>query len=92
MKRGRPQAKDIPVEPVLGLLMEVRATWFEDAPNSVLSVMPAGTPPKVALAKMRALHRQGLVDGCPCGCRGDFTLTVAGMAELARLREALPGT
>ena len=39
---------------------------------TVLEAMPAGTPPKVALAKMRSLIRRGLVEGCGCGCRGDF--------------------
>lgn len=30
-------------------------------------------PPKVVLAKARKLIRRGLLDGCDCGCRGDFT-------------------
>jgi len=30
---------------------------------------------KLLLAKMSKLIRRGLVDGCACGCRGDFTLT-----------------
>lgn len=29
-------------------------------------------PEKVLLAKARKLIRRGLVDGCPCGCRGEF--------------------
>lgn len=35
-------------------------------------------PPKVMLAKMRRLKKAGLVQGCPCGCRGDWELTEAG--------------
>lgn len=35
-------------------------------------------PPKLALAKMRQLYKRGLVDGCPCGCRGDWVLTDKG--------------
>ena len=31
-------------------------------------------PFKVVLAKLRQLHRRGLVHGCPCGCRGDWHL------------------
>jgi hypothetical protein len=31
-------------------------------------------PPKVLLAKCRALIRQGRLEGCTCGCRGDFNL------------------
>jgi hypothetical protein len=29
-------------------------------------------PPKVVLAKADRLARSGKVDGCCCGCRGDF--------------------
>ena len=31
-----------------------------------------GVPYKVALAKARKLIRRGLLDGCACGCRGDW--------------------
>lgn len=31
-----------------------------------------GAPEKVVLAKARRLIRRGLMDGCVCGCRGDF--------------------
>lgn len=37
-------------------------------------------PPKVVLAKARALLKRGLLSGCGCGCRGDFTVTEKGMA------------
>lgn len=39
-------------------------------------------PTKVIRAKCRALIRRGLIDGCDCGCRGDFELTAAGRAVL----------
>lgn len=35
-------------------------------------------PPEVILAKASALLRRGLIVGCDCGCRGDFSLTVDG--------------
>lgn len=57
-------------------------TWFnygdEIPTNSVMRAMPEGTPEKVVLAKMRRLIERELVDGCPCGCRGDFELTDKG--------------
>lgn len=31
-----------------------------------------GVPWKVLLAKARACRKKGLIDGCCCGCRGDF--------------------
>ena len=93
------QCKDIPDEPVLRFLAGPFkdwpapgwGTWFwsDDCKpaNSVLNAMPAGTPEKLALAKMRRLIARGLVDGCGCGCRGDFEITPKGMAWLAAYRE-----
>lgn len=31
-------------------------------------------PPKVVMAKLKQLKRRGLIDGCDCGCRGDWHL------------------
>lgn len=42
-----------------------------------------GVPSKVVLAKFRRVNRRGLVDGCDCGCRGDFELTASGRLALA---------
>lgn len=79
------QCKDIPDPPILEFLAALNgrwATWFGDEyDNSVTRAMP-GVPAKLALAKMRMLIRRGVVDGCPCGCRGDFVLTDKGKAEL----------
>lgn len=44
-------------------------------------------PWKVVLAKARSLIRRGLIDGCSCGCRGDFGFTAA--AELAEVVKTL---
>jgi len=64
------------------------ATWFWSdestgyrPENSVVRAMPEGVPSKLALAKMAAMIRKGLVDGCPCGCRGDFEITEKGRAR-----------
>lgn len=75
------QCKDIPDQPILDFLERLDgrwATWFHPHPDmampTVLSVMPEGTTTKLAHAKMRKLIRRGLVDGCICGCRGDFVI------------------
>jgi hypothetical protein len=79
------QAKDIPNEPVLEFLagLDRWATIFPGYDNSVQKAMPEGTPEKVARAKMYALIRRGWVDGCVCGCRGDFEITNAGRETLS---------
>lgn len=51
---------------------------------TVQDAMPAGTPEKVQLAKMRALLRRGFVRGCGCGCRGDWVITDKGLDFLRR--------
>lgn len=85
MKNGRLQCKDIPDEPVLHFLASLNeaAGWHTFPPNqgfqpTVLDAMPSGLPWRLVLAKMRMLIRRGLVDGCGCGCRGDFELTGKG--------------
>jgi hypothetical protein len=39
-------------------------------------------PYKVVLAKVRALIRNGYVDGCGCGCRGDLVMQPKGWQAL----------
>lgn len=87
------QCKDIPDLPILAFLAGPFdgwpapgwGVWFgpkEDFVQSVLNAMPDGVPEKLALAKMRQMIRKGTVDGCGCGCRGDFELTEAGRQAL----------
>jgi hypothetical protein len=77
------QAKDIPEIPILyWLLYRARnnlkwGTWFRGYENSV--PMPEGTPEKLVLAKMRQMIKKGLVNGCGCGCRGDYEITDKGL-------------
>ncbi len=94
------QCKDIPDTPILQFLASFPvamtdglyggpweapwATLHSDFPNSVRNAMPCGVPDKLALAKMRSLIRRGLVQGCYCGCRGDFELTKKGREWLGR--------
>lgn len=75
------QCKDIPDWPIMVFLSNLNgkwATWGNGySMPTVQDAMPAGTPPKLQLAKMRQLERRGLIDGCTCGCRGDFRLPIA---------------
>jgi hypothetical protein len=69
------QCKDIPDQPILDYLATLPGlggTWFEGFDNSVQNAMPPNVPSKLARAKMASLIRRGLVEGCACGCRGDF--------------------
>lgn len=44
-----------------------------DHTDTLVSDVP-GVPAKVTLAKARRLIKRGLIDGCPCGCRGDYQI------------------
>jgi hypothetical protein len=87
------QCKHIPERPILEFLSSMNGRWSnwfakEDGSpyeNSVLHAMPPGLPGKLVLAKMDSLIRRGLVDGCSCGCRGDFVITEKGDEYRQRL-------
>lgn len=81
MKAGRLQAKDIPDTQVLALIRLLRHPhrnpvdgWMWVHRWDLEPILGFWYPEKVIMAKMRSLIRRGVVDGCPCGCRGDFEI------------------
>lgn len=83
------QCKDIPDEPILRFLAQrpgVWHNWYFGDEKDVTQVMPVGTPEKLVLGKMRMLMRRDLVDGCACGCRGDFEITQKGLDFLSLVK------
>lgn len=83
------QCKDIEDRPILEFLRSIegdRPGWgiiYEAGGSAWVGLaMPPGVPLKLRLAKMGMLIRRGLVDGCCCGCRGDFVLTEKGRKYL----------
>ncbi|WP_422930077.1 hypothetical protein [Singulisphaera sp. PoT] len=96
MKNNRLQCKDLPELPILRTLAaKYRAEVARNPkyPHPVISrwdlvelgAFPPATPEKLVRAKLAMLIRRGLVDGCPCGCRGDFEITPKGLAYLEDL-------
>lgn len=65
------KAADISDEEMLSIMQKVAlphgATMLLDAQKA----MPQ-YPPKIVLAKFRSMIKRGIIEGCPCGCRGDF--------------------
>lgn len=71
------QAKDILDDTVLSVIdqkLERERMWTHV--QDLQAAMP-NIPRKVLLAKMRSMIRRGIVDGCACGCRGDFERKVS---------------
>lgn len=90
------KCSDIPDKLILEDLAKFQGKWtmlfgtqFSTWVGSELverSIFPEGVNYKLALAKMRLLHKRGLVGGCPCGCRGDFEITDWGLKLIGQQR------
>lgn len=72
---------------VLMFLVQCKGVWATSGTcfymPSVQQVMPIGTRREVQFRYMRFLQHFGLVGGCNCGCRGDYTPTDEGLDMLA---------
>lgn len=81
------KASDIPDEVFLAAVDRARSGGYASNRWDVTAVLaghpelvglPSGRgpfermPAKVVLAKARKLIRRGLLEGCECGCRGDW--------------------
>ncbi len=81
------QAKDLDDRVILAFLSG-RESW---AFMWDMEKLFPGAPAKVVLAKMRGLVKRKLVDGCTCGCRGDFEITGKGRTALGTQEESDAG-
>ncbi|UTC28146.1 hypothetical protein GURKE_01150 [Brevundimonas phage vB_BpoS-Gurke] len=100
MKNGRLQAKDFPDRPLVEFIASLNGRWgtwcWSDSvdptfwDHSVAPLFPEDTPDKLIRAKMAGLIRRGVIDGCPCGCRGDYEITDQGRAYLTTLSAEPP--
>jgi hypothetical protein len=86
---GYQHARDIPDELFLDAIRAARGLWTRQWAmlsdiQAVLAGVPLskrnypdefdGVPRKVVLAKAKRLIDRKVIDGCPCGCRGDFEI------------------
>jgi ribosomal protein S19E (S16A) len=80
------KCSDIPDLPVLRFVEKhggIGCNWFGNRfERSVTHAMPEGTPGKLVRAKMRQLTKAGFIEGCHCGCRGDYELTEKGRQQI----------
>lgn len=71
------KAADIPADTVVAIVDDINRTenrWamvWEIHPR-LCEVMGQDVPWKVMMAKLRKLDLQDVLNGCACGCRGDF--------------------
>jgi hypothetical protein len=77
------QAKDIPTPSILHEINAIAdlqdGSWVM---RWALEPLYPQVPERLLLAKLRQLIKNGLIDGCACGCRGDLELTDKGYAFL----------
>lgn len=74
------KTKDIDKKVILDLLRTRSNAWTSRW--VIAEQFPESTPPKLILSAMRSLIKRGLVEGCCCGCRGDFEITDLGRDTL----------
>ena len=67
-------AKDVDSGQVVQAIATIQAEGYWANRRDLEAFFP-GVPERVLLAKLRRLLRAGEIDGCGCGCRGDFTVT-----------------
>lgn len=84
------QAKDIDERPILEFLFERRqrlgkyydwSCWYHPEFDALF---PKDVPYKVRRAKLKSMIDRGLIDGCTCGCRGDFMIDQRGIEALGK--------
>jgi hypothetical protein len=66
------QAKDIADDTILNIVRGVNVETGRWCLIWDLEERLPGVPRKVILAKCRSLIKRDKLDGCTCGCRGDF--------------------
>jgi len=81
------QCKDIPDSVFLKAVWDTPGAWenggedvwrMEWEVRKTLDVVIPNIPDRLFRAKARRLIERDLLDGCACGCRGDYYLTEAG--------------
>lgn len=80
MKPRRIKAADIPDETLLRVVDHIQreSGMWALTPDIAAVIEDCHVPWKVVNAKLAKLINRGLLDGCTCGCRGDFELTDEG--------------
>lgn len=68
------QAKDLSDAEMLDAVHECRLVHGYDRSATIWEIQErlAHVPPKVVRAKLRSMVRRKVIEGCTCGCRGDF--------------------
>lgn len=90
-KSKRIQCKDVSTLEILRFIRKQtdeghRVTWYNvDASNTVRRVILPVVPDCVLRKKLDNMARKGLLDGCGCGCRGDFKITPKGRERIVAL-------
>jgi hypothetical protein len=84
------QAKDVPEAVILHALSKRPGEWHvQDGDGSIMPSITAEAPelaafpPKVLRRKLGAMARRGIINGCECGCRGDWHVYLGKDSECA---------
>lgn len=65
------KAADVPENPIFVAIENRRLRNLGANFTEVMAMVP-DFPEKVVRAKLKSLIRRKVIDGCDCGCRGDY--------------------
>lgn len=68
------QAKNLPDELLIRIIQQFSDETGVGTFLGVIQFELEPVPPKVVLAKLKSMVKRGILTGCTCGCRGDFTV------------------
>lgn len=71
-RKRRAKAADITDEQLMTAIRAVRRPSSNWSLLGDIQEQLKAHPPKVVLAKLKRMVKNGKLDGCTCGCRGDF--------------------
>ena len=85
------QAKDLSDAEMLDAIHECRLVHGYDRSATIweMQAQLAHVPPKVVRAKLRSMVKRKVIEGCTCGCRGDFVALEYGAPMKAANADAL---
>lgn len=79
------KTSDISDKEVLEILYKTQGEWSSHFWGELGEYFKQ-FPNKLALSKMKQLHKRGFTGGCYCGCRGDWEITDKGLEFLGKSR------
>lgn len=77
------QTKDLDKKLILNYLQQKDGVWASRW--EIQDLFGEEIPHKLVLSAIRSLAKRRLLEGCTCGCRGDFEITALGRELIGKI-------